>query len=158
MTAEDMKIKKIIKHYILGESIKEIELNRILDKVAKKSSLTDREMRFLELYQTTREEEIKDFLLLSRHSAAVRIQTLIESGKKVICDLTDRDGKIGLLITSAECSIEEEECILKLKGGQNASMKDSFLYNIGYDMKRDRYSLTEHDEYYEKTEIDNEGN
>ena len=92
-------IKKLIKYYLLGESLKEIELNRILDKISRKKSITEREKNFLNLYQLTREEEMKDFMLLSKNTAASRIGTLIENGKKVICDLSDKNGKFGLMIT-----------------------------------------------------------
>ena len=34
-----MKIKKILKYYLFGESVKEMEMNRILDKVSGKSKL-----------------------------------------------------------------------------------------------------------------------
>jgi len=102
MVEEKMKIKKLIKYYLLGESLKEIELNRILDKISRKKSITERERNFLNLYQITREEEMKDFMLLSKNTAANRIGSLIENGKKVICDLTDKDGKFGLMITEIE--------------------------------------------------------
>ena len=42
-----MKIKKILKYYLFGESVKEMEMNRILDKVSGKSKLSDREKRLI---------------------------------------------------------------------------------------------------------------
>ncbi len=55
-----MKFNKFIKYYLLGESVKEMELNRILDKVSKKDGLTPREKTFLDLYQVTNDEDMKD--------------------------------------------------------------------------------------------------
>lgn len=155
MVAENMKIKKLIKYYLLGESLKEIELNRILDKIGKKKRLTERETNFLDLYQTTREEEMNDYMLLSKNSACNRVGTLIENGKKVFCDLEDRDGKFGLLITQIENDHEVDYCTVTMKGGATHMLRDNFLYNIIYNQKKDSYSLQEHDEYHEKIEASN---
>lgn len=152
MVTEKMKIKKLIKYYILGESLKEIELNRILDKISRKKNLTERERNFLDLYQATNEEEMKDLMLLSKNSACNRIGGMIENGKKVICDLCDRDGKIGLQILEVENDHQEDTCIIRMKGDIEHSLDDRFLYNIIYNKKKDSYSLQEHDEYHEKIE------
>ncbi len=58
-----MEIKKLFKYYILGESIKEIEMNRILDKISKKGKLTKREKEFLNLYNETSNSDDKDFMM-----------------------------------------------------------------------------------------------
>ena len=63
-----MGLKKTLKYYILGESLKEIEANRILDKVSKKKALSDRENRFLELYNYKSEETPKDLMYLSKNT------------------------------------------------------------------------------------------
>lgn len=152
MTAEKMKIKKLIKYYLLGESLKEIELNRILDKIGRNKKLTERETNFLALYQTTREDEMKDFMLLSKNSACNRVGSLIDLGKKVICDLSDRNGKYGLPITEIENDHQEEHCTVTMRGGERHVLNDKFLYNIIYNQKKDTYSLQEHDEYHEKIE------
>lgn len=152
MVTEKMKIKKLIKYYILGESLKEIELNRILDKISRKKKLTERERNFLDLYQTTNEEEMKDLMLLSKNSACNRIGSMIDSGKKVICDLCDRDGRIGLQILEVENDNEEDSCTIRMRGGTIHSLDERFLYNIIYNKKKDSYSLQEHDEYHEKIE------
>lgn len=152
MVRENMKIKKLIKYYLLGESLKEIELNRILDKISRKKKLTEREMNYLELYQTTREEEMKDLMLLSKNSACNRISLMIEDGKKVICDLNDRDGRIGLQIVEVENNHQDETCVVRMRGGASHMLDERFLYNIIYNQKKDSYSLQEHDEYHEKIE------
>ncbi len=151
-----MKIKKLIKYYLLGESIKEIELNRILDKINSKKKLSDKEINFLNLYQDTREEDMKDFMFLSKNSTYNRIKDLLDKNKKVICDLHDRDGKIGLKIVDIENHFEDEECTLYLKGNETFLLEDKFLYNLIYNKKKDEYSLQEQDEYFEKIEDDND--
>ena len=151
-----MKIKKLIKYYLLGESVKEIELNRILDKINSKKKLSDKEINFLNLYQETRDEDMKDFMFLSKNSTYCKIQDLLEKNKKVICDLHDRDGKIGLVIIKLENDFEEEECTLILKGEEKFTLEDKYLYNLIYNTKKDEYSLQEQDEYFEKIEDDND--
>ena len=151
-----MKIKRIIKYYLFNESVKEMELNKILDKVSNRKSLTARERNFLELYKTTREEDMKDFLYISKNSAFKKISELLEIGKKVICDLHDRNGKIGLNITGIENNFEEDTCIITMKGDEKHQLHDKFLYNLIYSIKKDQYSLQEQDEYFEKIESKNE--
>lgn len=151
-----MKIKRIIKYYLFNESVKEMELNKILDKVSNRKSLTTRERNFLELYKTTREEDMKDFLYISKNSAFKKISELLEIGKKVICDLHDRNGKIGLEITGIENNFEEDTCTITMKGGEKHQLHDKFLYNLIYSIKKDEYSLQEQDEYFEKIESKNE--
>ncbi len=151
-----MKIKKLIKYYLLGESIKEIELNRILDKINSKKKLSDKEISFLNLYQDTREEDMKDFMFLSKNSTYSRIKDLLDKNKKVICDLHDRDGKIGLRIINVENDFEDDECVLFLKGDETFTLEDKYLYNLIYNTKKDEYSLQEQDEYFEKIEDDND--
>ena len=145
-----MKIKKILKYYLFGESVKEMEMNRILDKVSNKSKLSEREKRFLDLYQNTKEEEMQDFLYLSKNSTFSKISSLLEKGKKIICDLHDRNGKIGLVITGISNSFEDDSCVVIMKGDNKHTLHDKFLYNIIYNTKKDEYSLQEQDEYFEK--------
>lgn len=151
-----MKLKRIFKYYILRESVKEMELNTILDKVSKKKTLSEREIKFLNLYQHTREEDMRDYLYLSKNSTFQKIIELIEKGKIVICDLHDRNGKIGLQVIEAENEFENNICRLKLKGGENHNLNDKFLYNLIYNYKRDEYSLQEQDEYFEKISTQDE--
>lgn len=149
---EDMKIKKLIKYYLLGESIKEIEMNRILDKISAGKKLTKKEINFLNLYQHTREENMKDFMYLSKNSTFSKIEDLLSSGKKIICDLHDRDGRFGLAIVKVENDFEDDDCVIFMKGGETHRLEDKYLYNIIYNQKKDEYSLQEQDEYYEKIE------
>ena len=158
MVTEKMKIRKLIKYYILGESLKEIELNRILDKISKKIKLTKREKNFLDLYQTTREDEMKDFMLLSKNSTCNKITSLLEDGKKIICDLADKNGKFGLTITKIDNNYEDDYSVITMRGGETHILEDKYLYNIIYNENKDNYSLKEHDEYQEKLEVNNDDN
>lgn len=151
-----MKFKKFISYLNLRESLKEIELNSILDKIAKRMKLTTGEERFLDTYDKVKEDELKSFAMLSRQSATEKIDSLIESGKKVICNLEDRSGKIGLEIISTENIPDEEITLLKLKHSEVYKMKDNFLYNLIFDIKKNIYSLEASDEFFEKIPIRND--
>ena len=151
-----MKFKKFISYLNLRESLKEIELNSILDKIAKRMKLSSGEETFLDTYDNVKEDELKSFAMLSRQSATEKIDTLIESGKKVICNLEDRSGKIGLEIISTENLTDEETTILKLKHSETYKMKDNFLYNLIFDIKKNIYSLEASDEFFEKIPVKND--
>lgn len=150
-----MELKRFFKRLIFRESTKEMELNNILEKVSKKKKLTEGEIKFLNQYQQTSDDDIKDYLYLSKNSVFQKVTQLIDKGKKVICDLHDRDGKIGLQIIGLQNLFEGESCILKLKGGSTHNLYDKFLYNLIYNVKKDEYSLQEQDEYFEKIEAKN---
>jgi hypothetical protein len=153
-----MQIKRLIKYYILGESLKEIEMNRILEKISKKGKLTKRESDFLNLYnETTDEERGRDLMYLSKNVAVKKIKELIEKYKKVICDLHDRNGKIGLqIIDIVDEDNEEETSLVIMRGNETHKLHDKFLYNIIYNTKKNEYSLQEQDEYFEKITVKNE--
>jgi hypothetical protein len=150
-----MELKRFFKRLIFRESTKEMELNNILEKVSKKKKLTEGEIKFLNQYQQTSDDDIKDYLYLSKNSVFQKVTQLIDKGKKVICDLHDRDGKIGLQIIGLQNLFEDESCILKLKGGSTHNLYDKFLYNLIYNVKKGEYSLQEQDEYFEKIEAKN---
>jgi hypothetical protein len=152
----NMKIKRLVKYYFLNESLKEIEMNRILEKISKKLKLTDRENRFLQLYNQTKVDDTKDFMLLSKNVVFKKVKEFLSKGKVVICDLSDRDGKIGEVITDIHNNIEEDTCIIITKEGKSVNLYDRYLYNLIYNIKKNQYSLEEHDEYYEKIEAKND--
>jgi hypothetical protein len=153
-----MNIRKMIKHYILGVPLKEIEICRILGKICKESKLTKKEQVFLNLYNQTqiKKKEDRDFMLLSKSVVSDKINDLLESGKKVICNLTDRDGKIGLSIIKIINNYEEETSIVVMKDNLEHKLHDKFLYNLIYNTNKDFYSLEEQDEYFEKIEVNND--
>lgn len=147
----EMGIKKVIKYYLLGESLKEIEINRILNKVSKKSLLNNREQRFLELYN---QNDDKDLMYLSKNTTCERVKFFLDGGKKVICDLHDRNGLIGLPVLDVVNNYEDEFGLIIMKN-ETHQLNDRFLYNLIYNNKLNRYSLQEQDEYFEKLEVKN---
>lgn len=151
-----MKISKLFKYYVLGESIKEIEMNRILDKISKKVRITKREKEFLDLYNQTSKIEDRDYMMLSKNSASEKVKELLEKDKKIICDLHDRNGKFGLQIIDITEDFESEESLIIMKSDEKHKMHDKFLYNIIYNIKKNQYSLQEQDEYFEKLNVSNE--
>jgi len=152
---KEMKIKKLIKYYLLGESLKEIEMNRILDKIGSSKKLSNKEINFLNLYQHTREELMKDFMYLSKNATHSKIEDLLKEKKVIICNLHDKNGNFGSKIIRVENIFEEDICTIVMKSGEKHNLEDKFLYNIIYNIKKDEYSLQEQDEYFEKVEANN---
>ena len=144
-------MKKIIhyKQQELKESLREMELNRILDKISKRENLSKKEEQFLNLYNQTREEDYKDYHLLSKILACDKIIYYINKDKKVWCDVCDKFGKLNDIIIK----VYKSSFTLFLKNGEYI-MRDNFLYNITFNIKRNDYTLTEQDQYYEEIEID----
>ena len=129
-------------------------MNRILDKIYRKVNLTDREKGFLELYnQTVNKPEDKDWMMLSKSATSTKVKELIELDYKVICDLHDRNGKIGLQILNIVDDIESDFSTIIMKGEEKHKLQDKFLYNLIYSVKKNQYSLQEHDEYFEKLTV-----
>ena len=89
-----------------------------------------------------------DYSHLSRNLACDKIIYYLEKKKKVWCDICDKDGKISDIIIN----VEKPTYKLILKHGVFV-IQDSFLYNISYNIKKDDYSLTEQDEYFEEIEV-----
>ncbi len=151
-----MKFKKFISYLNLRESLREIELNTILDKISRRIKLSTGEEKFLDTYDKVNDEELKSFAMLSRQSAAQKIDELISSKKVVICNLEDRNGIIGLEIKSTEDVPDDEITILNFKNGEKFKMKDNFLYNLIFNIKKNIYSLEASDEFYEKIPVRND--
>ena len=146
------KIERFIKYYLFNESVKQMEVKRIMDKVSRKKQLTKREQSFLELYNSTQKEEMKDFLYLSKNTTFSKILELLERKIKVICNLHDKNGKFGMEIIKIENNFEEETCTITMVHDEHHKLHDKFLYNLIYNTKRNEYSLEEQDEYFEKLE------
>ena len=126
-----------------------------MDKVSDKIKLTDREKEFLDLYKVTKDEDLKDFLYISKNATFRKILDILENGKKIICDLHDKNSKIGLQIIKIENDFLDDKCLITMKGNETHELFDKFLYNIIYNIKKDEYSLQEQDEYFEPIKIDN---
>lgn len=138
------------------ESVKEDVLDRILDKIHNKQKLTDVEQKFLDKYNETSDEEYQDYKFLTKNDASLKIKEILEGGRKVICDLLDRDGKIGIEIVKVENDFEHEISKVKLKNGESIELKDNYLYNIIYNSSKDEYYLESQDEFYEKIPVHDE--
>lgn len=151
-----MKFKQWLRLFDLRESLKDSELNRILDKISDGLKLTNSEQTFLNKYDSIKEDDLKDFTHLSRETTYQKIRELLDLNKKVVCDLYDRNGKIGLYITSIINNYNEGTCTLNLKGGETTKMTDNYLYNLIYNIQKDEYSLEVQDEYFEKIPVKDE--
>ena len=92
----------------------------------------------------------RDFMYISKNYTFNKIQELLDNKSVIICDLHDRDGKIGLEIIGITNSFTDDDCIITMKGGIEHRLLDKFLYNIIYNTKKDEYYLEEQDEYFEK--------
>lgn len=151
-----MNFKEWLKLFDLRESLKDSELNRILDKISDGLKLTGAEKNFLDRYDSVKEEDLKDYTHLSKDLTYQKIRELLDQNKKVICDLYDKNGKIGLYIISIENNYDEGTCTMNLKGGESSNLTDNFLYNLIYKSNKDEYSLQTQDEYFEKIPISND--
>jgi hypothetical protein len=151
-----MNFRKFISYLNLSESLKEVELNKILDKISKSINLSSKEKEFLGKYDNIKDDDLKDFKMLSLQSTFEKLQGLIDNNKKVICNLIDRNGKIGIQIISIYSDYENEVYILNLKNGEKIELKDNYLYNIIYNLQNDIYSLETEEEFFEKLPVKNE--
>lgn len=145
-----MKFRKFISFSKIEESLKEIRLNNILDKISNKIKISEIEQDFLDNYSNMNDEDIMDFKMLSKESTFTRISQLIDENRKVICNLIDRNGPIGIEIRSIFNNYDDDKSIITLKNNEKVLLKDNMLYNILYNTKKDEYSLEIEDEFYEK--------
>lgn len=151
-----MKFKKFISYFKFNESFKETRLNQILDKLSNRTKLTKQDQDFLDNYSQINDEDLMDYKMLSKESTYERINSLLINDKKVICNLHDRDGRIGLEIKSIQNDFQTETSILTLKNGEKIELKDNILYNILHNQQKNEWSLEMEDEFFEKIPIDNE--
>ena len=95
-----MNFRNFISMSNIRESLKELELNKILDKITMKSKLSKKEEEFLNNYDKIDDSDIKDYQLLSPETAFSIIQQIIAKNKPIICNISDREGIIGKPIKS----------------------------------------------------------
>lgn len=150
-----MNFKVWLRHVFLKESVKETELNRILDKISDGKNLDDREQKFLDLYNTLKDRDIQDYVLLTKQTVSERLQELIDLGAVIICNLVDRNGPIGLKILDQKSDWNTEKVVLTLDKGEQVSLEDKFLYNI-VNKGGNKWSLETHSEYFEKIPVKGE--
>lgn len=136
----------------VGESMKRI-LDKILGWKLRLSGVRKTDPIPLNLTQEIWE---KDFMMLSKNVAVDKISRLLRQNRKVICELKDRDGKIGQLIIDIDNNIQEDFCQLLLKDRTKYRLEDKFLYNIIWNPVKNQHSLEEGGEYFEKIEHGND--
>jgi hypothetical protein len=138
-----MNLKNWVK--VIKESIKDTELNRILDKLSSGEILSIKERYFLDKFDDIKEEDLMDQSYLSMLNTYFRIKDLLNKGKRIICGLVDGMGTQIQFIEN-----HEDKCLIELNNGETCYLKDSLLYNIIYNLDRDEYYLQSQDEFYEK--------
>lgn len=148
-----MRLMKFKKFTTIKESSSDVGLNRILDKISKRLDITDGEKKFLDNFGNV---EDRDYVMISKDSMVNVVNNLIKSGRVVICNLHDRDGIVGLEISSIVNDFQDEKCKIHLKNKSVFTVEDRFLYSIIYDIDESLYSLEYHSEYYEKVPISND--
>lgn len=151
-----MKFEKFRRFFGIRESFKDEKMDEILGKIFNKQKLSEDEQVFLNNYDNMPNESPIDHMMLDRHSTYMRITGILDEGTPIICNLVDRNGKIGIPIVSIYSDFNSEESVMTLKNGEKALLKDNFLYNIIYNMKKGEYSLEAHDEYFEKIPVRND--
>jgi len=137
----------------LNETVKEVTLNKILDKLSKKKSISDIEKEFLDNFEKS---DGRDWRMISKEDLVKVVRNLLSKGEKVICNLHDRDGKIGLQVTEIVNKFGDETTTLLLKGDENIKLSDRFLYNIIWNIRGNYYSIEEDSEYFEKIPVKND--
>lgn len=151
MTEINQNLKKYL---VIKDSIQDNRVNHILDKILVGKKLTKEDNSFLDKFDHIIDLELKDYSLLSKNMCVEVIKNLIDKEIKIICDLTDRDGKLNEMILKIENNFEENNCKIILKNGEITYLYDNFLYNLIYNVRKNYYSLTIQDEYFEKITID----
>lgn len=137
-------------------SIREGEINRILDKISLGDNLSDIEKMFLSKINSYSDDHFRDYLYLSKNDVFNRVKSLLEERNIVICDLCDKDGKIGIQIKSIHNNFEDDYCFVVLTNEYRIKIKDNFSYNVIYNINKDEYSLQTQDEFFEKIPVKNE--
>jgi hypothetical protein len=94
----------------------------------------------------------KDYMLISKQLTSSIIKILLPD-KKIRCDLSDRNGKIGILIKNVKIDYSNDIALLELDNNEKVNLDDRYLYNIVYNNIKNEYMLLEHDEYHEKIEL-----
>lgn len=116
----------------LTRNINKIGVFEILEEIAKKQRFDDR-----------------DYMLLSKNMTYDKVRELLDNNKRVVCDIYDKDGLIGLLVQDITNNREKDECEIIMRD-MKILLKDRFLYNIIYNINNNRYSLQEQNEYSEE--------
>lgn len=150
-----MKFEKFISYFNLNESLKDIRLDKILDKISKKEKLSDSDNEFLNKFDDIKDSDIMDLKMISRDTMFDKINNLLNNNKIVICNLHNKNGKIKSKIKSIFNNFENDTCVIILYNNEKLTLQDNFLYSILYNDIKDEYTLEQEDEFYEKLPITN---
>ena len=126
------------------------ELNQILDKISDDKRLSHRETDFLTNYDQIKSDDIRDYNYLTLLDLFYIIHKI---NKTIICDIKDKQGKIGDQIIKVDYDQNNCIIILELKHG-SIKLTDNNLYKLSYQFKHDNYSLDIESEYYEKINLE----
>lgn len=137
----------------LAESVKDGELNRILDRISNGEDLTDNEKKFLGNFNDKGDDYYQDFQYLTSSDTFDRIVEILDSGRKIYYEVYEDSFAGGEVIS---IDYKGDDYLITLNGGEKVKLKDSFLYNLIYNIKKDDYALRVQDRYYEKIPIKNE--
>jgi hypothetical protein len=152
-----MNFRKFFSYFNLKESyFKDDKLNSILDKINKGLRITTREQNFLDNFGKSEDDDFQDYKMMTKNSTFNKIVELLENNRRIICNLTDRDGKIGLPIKSIFNNYESEKIFMVMTNGEKIELKDNFFYEINYNFDKDQYSLETSDEFFEKIPVKND--
>lgn len=138
------------------DSILDIELNEILEKVNMGEKLSKSDFEFIRNFDSFDIQEFMNYSHLSKNQVVEKIKNLLDKSKIVICDLNDKYGKIGEEIVKVENLFEDGHALLILKNKETFELLDRFLYKITFDMKKNIYILASSGEYFEKININND--
>lgn len=150
-----MATKKDNKKYLnLRDSFQDSRINQLLDKILFKEKLSSEEKKFLDRFENLIKLDLRDYCYISKNSTIEILEKLLKSEIKVVCDLEDRDGKLGIEIEKVELNFFSSKSKIILKKKEECYLEDKFLYNLIFDINKNHYSLTTQDEYFEKIKID----
>jgi|AntRauTorcE11897_2_1112592.scaffolds.fasta_scaffold00138_21 cell division protein ZapA (FtsZ GTPase activity inhibitor) len=136
-------MKTIINKEILKSLVR---FNKIKDRISRNEKN--------ELYSTIYSNE-KNYMMLSKNITFYRLKDMLDKKVKIVCNLKDRNGKIGERVLNIISNIDTSYDLL-LSRNTPCKLEDRFLYNIKYNEKKKYYSLEEHSEYFEKIKINND--
>jgi hypothetical protein len=134
-----------------------MKIKKIFDKLRNsilRNNMVETIISSTEVLLTKKNLLYKDYMLISKNFVVKKINELLDDNIVVICDLHDRNGKIGLSISKIENDMDSENSILYLNNQSTHKLSDKYLYNLIYNIKTDKYYLEEHDEYFEKIEVE----
>ena len=134
-----------------------MKIKKIFDKLRNsilRNNMVETIISSTEVILTKKKFLYKDYMLISKNFVVKKINELLDDNIVVICDLHDRNGKIGLSISKIQNDMDNEKSILYLNNQSTHELSDKYLYNLIYNTKTDKYYLEEHDEYFEKIEVE----